>query len=394
MTECVSEGEALNLLAAMGRGECANCPSGGDQLEAALVFASQRHWWSAARGIVDVLRRSNFQVSSEVRRALTDLRDESGAVLALMRQTAMDEALIHCATMWAQGDLSVHLNVKFALRLDAPVTVLNVDHEQVTINSTHVTFSGIGRQKPKRYVVEIELHGLIDPNASSWSFGSVGTVRFVLKKASEGAWPSLYKNPETAKSKHRTWWEHEEKVVAADKATKAKAKAAEVEAQRLERERQQAEKREIEEEEKRVAAAAAEARRQTQLPLLEQALTALDAFVEASGQGSDVAGAAYDGCSVATTALLEAVGQHTNESAAEHAMSLVNTVRTLGSLGNRELTQDAQDSAVAQYKSFCESLVEPAAAEPPDPQPAASSSKRKLKKKRKKTKAKSSDAEA
>ena len=49
----------------------------------------------------------------------------------------------------------VHLLVKFAMRLDAPVTVLNVDNEQVLINSTHVTFSGIGRQKPKKYVMNV-----------------------------------------------------------------------------------------------------------------------------------------------------------------------------------------------------------------------------------------------
>ena len=35
-------------------------------------------------------------------------------------------------------------------RLDAPVTVLNVDNEVVTIEETRVSFSGVGRQKPKR----------------------------------------------------------------------------------------------------------------------------------------------------------------------------------------------------------------------------------------------------
>ena len=77
----------------------------------------------------------------------------------------------------------MHLLVKFAMRLDAPVTVLNVDHEQVVINSTHVTFSGIGRQKPKKYVMNVELYGAIVPENSSWSFGSVGTVRFRLALA-------------------------------------------------------------------------------------------------------------------------------------------------------------------------------------------------------------------
>ena len=55
--------------------------------------------------------------------------------------------------------------------------MLHVGREQVVINATHVTFSGIGRQKPKKYVVNVELFGAIVPENSTWSFGSVGTVR-------------------------------------------------------------------------------------------------------------------------------------------------------------------------------------------------------------------------
>lgn len=49
----------------------------------------------------------------------------------------MDEATIHCAVMWAQGARSVHLNIKFAARLDAPVTVLNVDNEKAKNNQNN-----------------------------------------------------------------------------------------------------------------------------------------------------------------------------------------------------------------------------------------------------------------
>ena len=174
---------------------------------------------------VDELRKQNAPPSSETRRALTELRDEAGSLLALLRQTKMDEATISCAIMWAQvighppcrellsllstalsspllsattlvhaasrpppgpfsrvpaappsfaqGERTLHLNVKFAGRLDAPVTVLNVDNEVVNINATHVSFTGVGRQKPKRYVVDLELFEQIDPARSSWSFGSV-----------------------------------------------------------------------------------------------------------------------------------------------------------------------------------------------------------------------------
>ena len=104
--------------------------------------------------------------------------------------------------MWAQGMYSVHLNVKFAGRLDAPVTVLNVDNEEVSITGTRVSFSGIGRQKPKRYVIDLELYREIDANASTWSFGSVGTIRFQLRKKEEGSWSRLLASNESVKN-HR-----------------------------------------------------------------------------------------------------------------------------------------------------------------------------------------------
>ena len=120
VSACTSGAEAAALLGQVERGERQlDAPA----LEAALVHAAHRHWWAAARTAVDALRASNAQVGDATRRSLTELRDESASVLALLRQTRMDEATISCAVMWAQGDLSVHLNVKFAARLDSPVTV-------------------------------------------------------------------------------------------------------------------------------------------------------------------------------------------------------------------------------------------------------------------------------
>ena len=172
--QCSSEAQAVTLLQRVQRGEH---EMESASLEAGVAHAAQRHWWEAARSALDLLRNRNHAISSEARHVVTVLRDEASSVLSLMRQTKMDETTISCAIMWAQGEASVHLLVKFAMRLDAPVTVLNVDKEQVVINTTHVTFSGIGRQKPKKYVINVELFGAIVPENSSWSFGSVGTVR-------------------------------------------------------------------------------------------------------------------------------------------------------------------------------------------------------------------------
>ncbi|KAL3892674.1 MAG: hypothetical protein SGPRY_014899 [Prymnesium sp.] len=220
----MSDAEAAALLGRVERGEVA---MSAHALDGAIAHSARRGWWRSARAAVDLLRKANASPLSETRRLVTHLRDEAGAVLNLMRQTKMDEATIHCACMWAQGAAcnesesasladesrvaglySVHINVKFASRLDAPVTVLNVDDEVpkspsplisiasspplrlpsscfvsaliscvlhilnhtsvVHINSTHISFSGVGRQKPKRYVVDLQLFGPIVANESSW----------------------------------------------------------------------------------------------------------------------------------------------------------------------------------------------------------------------------------
>jgi hypothetical protein len=160
VSACASEAEALALVQRIERGECTDstdapegmrCETSREGLEEGLIVAARRHWWEAGKGLVAVLRgRASFQISSDGRRALTEIRDGAGDVLALLRQTKLDESIISCAVMWAQGEHAVYLNVKFAARLDAPVTVLNVDNEVVTMNATHVSFSGVGRQKPKR----------------------------------------------------------------------------------------------------------------------------------------------------------------------------------------------------------------------------------------------------
>ena len=104
LTHCGAESEALALLQRIERGEAAVA---AEAVEDGIVHAAHRHWWSAARGAVNHLRASNVAIGSEARRAVTELRDEATAVLNLMRQTKMDEAVISCAVMWAQGESSV-----------------------------------------------------------------------------------------------------------------------------------------------------------------------------------------------------------------------------------------------------------------------------------------------
>jgi flagellar biosynthesis GTPase FlhF len=359
-------------------GSSSVAPLASAPLDAFIVQSVQRQWWDAARRAVDVLRAQNVPPGPDARRAVTEVRDQSGALLALMRQTKMDEATISCAVMWAQGIYSVHLNVKFASRLDAPVTVLNVDNEQVNITENRITFSGIGRQKPKRYVVDIELYAPIDPNASSWSFGSVGTVRFQLQKKVEERWERLSASNESVRN-HRVWWEKQEQVERADRLKKEAAETAVRVKEREEKEKaEQLEK----EEQERAALQAKVERRAAQKPSLDTALAAVDALAvapvddgSAAAAPSEQLRAPREAVLQGTNALLAATGQESNETATATAEQLVSAIISLRSTGFASLTQDALDGAVKQMKDWLESHVEP--------EPVTSSPKRSKGKKRK-----------
>jgi flagellar biosynthesis GTPase FlhF len=328
-----------------------------------IVQAARRLWWTAAKRAVDELRNQNVPPSSETRRALTELRDESGSLLALMRQTKLDEATISCAVMWAQGERSIHLNVKFAGRLDAPVTVLNVDNEEVHMNATHVSFSGVGRQKPKRYVMNIELFEQIDPERSSWAFGSVGTVRFVLRKAVDGSWARLTKSNETVKH-HRQWWEKQEQVEKEDR----KQKETEANTAREKKAAEEAEERAVEQAavKQKAAAELAEkqaeihaqrvARRLEQKPTLDAALAAFDTFATAPKEQLDATMVAAQD---AAMELLKIVGQEGNETASANAQQRLNALKTLRATGFADLTTDVANGLSQKYKSWLTNLIEP-----------------------------------
>jgi hypothetical protein len=393
--ECGSEQTALTLLQ-QHSATAALAPLPDDAADAAtedgpggfydgvVLRAAQRHWWSAAKRAVDELRKANVPPSSESRRAVTEIRDEAGSLLALMRQTKMDEATISCAVMWAQGERSIHLNVKFASRLDAPVTVLNVDNEVVSMNATHVSFSGIGRQKPKRYVVNLGLYMPIDPNASTWAFGSVGTVRFVLRKAAEGTWSRLLASNESVKN-HRVWWEKQEQVEAEDR--KARTEEA-----RLKREEEEEERRLAREVEAAEAAKVAEqlrveraAKRELQMPALTAALAAFDTFHDAPAESqADTMSGALAGAKE----VLRITGQEANETAAADAEQMLKSMVDLRSTGFAELTADALREQVARYKAWLEEQLEPEPKAPPSPPAPKAAKKTKKKAKKKAAKAK------
>ena len=392
--ECASEEAALTLLSAQydASKQLESAAPADDaaaaSLDAAIVLTAQRHWWSAAKRALDVLRDQNVPPSAEARRVVTELRDGAGSLLALMRQTKMDEATISCAVMWAQGTRSIHLNVKFASRLDAPVTVLNVDNEVVSISENRVSFSGVGRQKPKRYVVDLELFAAIDANASSWSFGSVGTIRFHLRKLEEGSWARLTKSADPVKN-HRVWWEKQEQVEAEDKEVRKKENLARLDEQRKVREAEEAEKEAKAAEEREKERAERAERRAIQKPLLDAALAAVDELASVKlatvslQSSAEQLRAPKERVIESASALLahESIGQGDNETAAATAEQLASSVVKLRSTGYADLTKDALTSAVAQLKLFLERHVEPYE-EPPSKKSGKKKTKKKATKKK------------
>ena len=173
--------------------------------------------------------------------------------------------------------------------------------------------------------MDLELFGEINPNASSWSFGSVGTVRFTLAKSEPGEWKRLTRSTETVKN-HRVWWEHQEKILAEDKARRKAEKEAQEKAAKAEREAKEEEERA---EKERAEAKARAATRATQLEAILEAVSALDELVASANPTAslDLANTTL----AASVVALEALGQGSNETARAHASQLITSIHALSS---------------------------------------------------------------
>ena len=184
----------------------------------------------------------------------------------------------------------------------------------------------------------------------------------MLRKASEGSWARLTTSNETIKN-HRIWWEKQEQVERADREEKDKTQQAAARKEREEKEakeaaeREEREAREAEEREK-ARQQRVEMRRQ-QKPLLDAALTAVDAL--AIAEGTDALKSARDKVVGAAILLLghESVGQALNETAHQTAEQSASAIVKLRSTGFPDLTKDALTSAVDDLKKFLTSFVVP-----------------------------------
>jgi hypothetical protein len=116
------------------------------------------------------------------------------------------------AFQWAQSTTELLLNVKFSHKIDAPAT-LNVQAHNVNITENKLLLEASDGRKLFR--LEIDFHGNVLPEESSWSMASVGRMTFnIKKKESPSRWTSLTKGNKKLPQMHM-WWDAQEKHAAA-----------------------------------------------------------------------------------------------------------------------------------------------------------------------------------
>ena len=200
---------------------------GSDDLLASedVQYALEHGWWEPAKQMLRTMRERGDAVTTMqgVRTTATSIRDEATEIINLLRVGAnKEETVVNCAFQWAQRPDYVYLNIKFSSRIDGPVTVLNVDNENVTFTNESVHFEGTGRQKPKKFQLHLPLNGAIDPERSQWSFASVGRISITLAKVDVQTWPKLLAKDATKPKNMHAWYERQTVL---DEQVKKEAKA-------------------------------------------------------------------------------------------------------------------------------------------------------------------------
>lgn len=193
-----------------------------------MLLALDRGWFDAAKRLLRMMRTRGDAVATlaETRQRATKIRDEATEVINLMRTGANAEATdVNCAFQWAQRPEFIYLNVKFSSRIDGPVTVLNVDNEQVTLGNNSLVFEAVGRQKPKKFRLNLTFHGAILADQSTWSFASVGRMSFTLAKAVNETWPRLLEGMAKPKNMY-AWYDRQQSLDAEVRQAATKRKEA------------------------------------------------------------------------------------------------------------------------------------------------------------------------
>jgi len=207
-----------------------------------VLLALERGWWDAAKQMLRTMRKAGHAVGTmqDVRGAATRIRDQATDIINLMRVGAnAEETVVNAAFQWAQRPEFIYLNVKFASRIDGPVTCLNVDNEKVTLTNNSLLFEAVGRQKPKTFRLNLTFNKEIDPEASTWSFASVGRISFTIAKKDHETWPRLLESKLKPKNMY-SWYDRQ---TALDEQVKKEAKERKDKASEEEKAKKEAEEK-------------------------------------------------------------------------------------------------------------------------------------------------------
>eukprot|EP00746_Dinoflagellata_sp_MGD_P014719 gnl/MRDRNA2_/MRDRNA2_132405_c0_seq1.p1 gnl/MRDRNA2_/MRDRNA2_132405_c0~~gnl/MRDRNA2_/MRDRNA2_132405_c0_seq1.p1 ORF type:complete len:378 (+),score=74.45 gnl/MRDRNA2_/MRDRNA2_132405_c0_seq1:57-1190(+) len=170
-----------------------------------------RSWWKLSREIIEraiyepffkanadeqVLRTSR-RIDQAMRKAIGSMRiDMESLTNALNPKHSTSISTIRPALQWAQGKSSVHLNIKYSARFNAP-GALRVENLMVNFTDGGLTMSADGEHSGirKRYELDLKFFAAINAQKSSWNSGSVGKLSMTVAKKTAGKWSRLLKDP-------------------------------------------------------------------------------------------------------------------------------------------------------------------------------------------------------
>ena len=179
-----------------------------------VVAAMRSGFWGCAEALAYSAAASGNMLAVDINN-MVHLESRAINMKISALRSALDSArppsqIIHPAFQWAQSGDSIFLNVKFAHKIDAPAT-LDVNVDSVELTNVSVSL----RASKERKAFELDLTPLrfaIDPDASTWTLGSVGRAMFTLKKAAEKPkkWPALLAKNAKKPAQMGLWWDRQE----------------------------------------------------------------------------------------------------------------------------------------------------------------------------------------
>ncbi|PFH32027.1 CS domain-containing protein [Besnoitia besnoiti] len=181
-------------------------------MEEDVKTAIERGWWKVAKEIILQSHKADADVTSTVRKSVADVRVHLDELIRVLNKQHHEIPVVPPAFQWAQSPIEVFLNIKFAYRWSSP-GALSVTDPQFTSEARSFTFTGIGTHSgiQKKYSLSLGLFEDIVPEATKWSFASVGKVVVTLQKKKVGVWHRLTEDKAKI-SNMNVWWDMKEKV--------------------------------------------------------------------------------------------------------------------------------------------------------------------------------------